>query len=60
MLCVTVTDTEMRENCDNKTADPVAADDFIYDLTDSNTTIESSFGSNYWCEMMCVYLMLAK
>ena len=47
MLCVTVTDTEMRENCDNKTADPVAADDFIYDLTDSNTTIESSFGSNY-------------
>ena len=41
MLCVTVTDTEMRENCDNKTADPVAAD-FIYNLTDSNTAIESS------------------
>ena len=46
MLCVIVTDTEMREKYDNCTADPVAAD-FIYDLTDSNTTIESSFGSNY-------------
>ena len=31
----------MREKYDNKTADPVAAD-FIYDLTDINTTIESS------------------
>ena len=47
MLCVIVTDTEMRKNCDNDSADPVAADDFIYDLTDSNTAIESSFGSNY-------------
>ena len=47
----------MRENYDNETADPVAADDLIYDLPDSNTTIESSFGSNYWCEMMWVCVL---
>ena len=36
MLCLTVTDTEMRENCDNDTADPAAAD-FNYNLADINT-----------------------
>ena len=51
MLCVIVTDTEMRENYDNKTADPAAAD-FIYDLTDINTNQfrclnRTLFGSNY-------------